>query len=102
MQNDLHPSFKGNFSIVLPVHNGAKYIRATLESILSQTYPHFNVLILENASQDNTLKILASFTDTRIKIFPAERLLSMEENWARIVGLDLSEYMTIVGHDDLM
>ncbi len=90
------------FSIVIPVRNGAQYIAAALESILSQTYQHFNIFILENASQDETLTIVKGFNDPRIQIVPASTPLNIEENWARIISLDLLEYVTMMGHDDLL
>jgi glycosyltransferase involved in cell wall biosynthesis len=96
------PDFQPRFSIVLPVRNGAKYIRATLEHILQQTYSNFKVLVLENCSEDDTLAIVQSFDDARIQILPAANPLSIEENWKRIVDLPLSEWMTIVSHDDLL
>ncbi len=89
-------------SIVLPVYNGAKYLTETLAALFAQTYPHFNILVLENASDDATPEILRSVQDARLQIFRSERLLSIEDNWARILELPLSEWMTIVSHDDLL
>jgi glycosyltransferase involved in cell wall biosynthesis len=50
-------------SIVVPVFNGARYLRQSLESILAQTYPHFEVIVMDDASTDDTPQILASFGD---------------------------------------
>lgn len=90
------------FSIILPVRNGSNYIRECISSILSQTYTSFELLILENASTDNTVEIINSFGDERIKIIPAERPLTIEENWARAVEIPKAEYMTLIGHDDIL
>lgn len=90
------------FSIILPVRNGSNYIRECIDSILSQTYTSFELLILENASTDNTVEIINSFGDERIKIIPAERPLTIEENWARAVEIPKAEYMTLIGHDDIL
>ncbi|MET0466926.1 MAG: glycosyltransferase [Chitinophagaceae bacterium] len=90
------------YSIILPVRNGGNYLRECVQSILSQTVADFELLVLENQSTDNTLDILASFNDERIKIFPAGKPLSMEENWHRAVSLPKSEFMTLIGHDDVL
>ncbi len=90
------------YSIILPVKNGSNYLRECVQGILAQTVQDFELLVLENASTDNTLEILNSFRDQRIKIFPASAPLSMEKNWQRAVGLSKSEFMTLIGHDDVL
>jgi glycosyltransferase involved in cell wall biosynthesis len=90
------------FSIVIPVKNGERYIAQTIESILSQTYTNFRVLVLENGSKDRTVDLVHTYQDTRIQLIPAFADLTIEQNWARIVDLDLAEYLTILSHDDLL
>lgn len=90
------------YSVILPVRNGGNYLRECVQSILSQTVNDLELLVLENKSTDDTLEILASFNDPRIKIFPAPAPLSMEENWHRAVELPKSEFMTLIGHDDVL
>jgi len=89
------------FTIVIPVRNGENYIGAAISSILSQSYPHFNILVLENGSTDKTVEIVSKIADDRIRIVPAASPLEMEANWRRILDLDLAEYLTILGHDDI-
>ncbi len=90
------------FSVILPVHNGEPYIGAAIESVLAQTYPHFDLLVLENGSQDRTVSIVQSYQDTRIRLLEAGKSLSIQENWQRILSLEMAEYITILGHDDLL
>lgn len=90
------------FSIVLPVRNGADYIGTTITSVLSQTYTNFELIILENCSDDGTQTIINSFDDSRIQVYPSSSPLSIEVNWRRILDLDLNRYLTILGHDDLL
>ena len=45
---------------------------------------------------------ISTHNDPRISIVPSSSLLSIEENWARILALDLDEYLTILGHDDVL
>jgi glycosyltransferase involved in cell wall biosynthesis len=91
-----------NYSIVLPVRNGGKYVKECVQSILAQTLPDFTLHVLDNFSSDGTLEWIRSIQDGRIKIFPAERPLSIEENWARITTIPKNEFLTLIGHDDLL
>ena len=90
------------FSIILPVRNGGHYVKECVNSILTQTYPHFNLIVLDNASTDGTLEWISSLKDERIIIHPSSASLSIEKNWARIVGVPKNEFMTCIGHDDIL
>ena len=90
------------FSIILPVKNGGDYVKECVQSILAQSCPDFNLHILENCSTDGTAEWLQTLEDERIIIIPAEKSLSIEENWARILSIQKNEFMTIIGHDDLL
>ncbi len=90
-----------NFSIILPVRNGGSYVKTCVKSILSQTYSHFNLIILDNNSTDGTTKWLKKIEDHRIIIDHSVVSLSMTENWERIKDIPKNEFMTIIGHDDI-
>src|SRR5204862_7663308 len=90
------------FSIILPVKNGGAYVKECVSSILAQTYPAFNLHILENCSTDGTAEWLNTLKDERIIIYPAEKPLTIEENWGRIISIPRNEYMTMIGHDDVL
>src|SRR2546425_4596308 len=49
------------FSIVIPTYNRAALIRATLESIWQQTYQHYEVIVVDNCSEDNTEEVLEPY-----------------------------------------
>jgi hypothetical protein len=89
------------FSIFLPVRNGWPYVQECVESILGQTYPHFELTILDNRSTDATGDYLRSLSDQRIRLVSSEEPLSIEASWGRIKQLPKLEYMTLIGHDDL-
>ena len=44
-------------SVVIPVHNGAKYVKRVVKGILNQTYKNLEVILVENFSTDNSLDI---------------------------------------------
>ncbi len=66
MNHDTHPQI----SVIMPVYNGAKHLREAIESILIQTFQHFEFLIMDDGSTDDTPKILEDYAkkDHRIKI----------------------------------
>lgn len=89
-------------SIVIPVHNGGEYLKEFIQSIYNQTLQPTEILILENASTDNTVNWLNSLNDPRIKIFPTTSLLPIEQNWDRIKTIPRKKWMMLSGHDDIM
>jgi glycosyltransferase involved in cell wall biosynthesis len=91
-------------SVVTPVHNGAKYIRECIESVLAQTYANFEFVVMENRSTDDTLEIVQEYaaSDARIRVFAPDELLDPDPNANRAVRqIDgASRYVKIVHADD--
>lgn len=92
---------KTKFSIILPVLNGGEYFKQCVQSILAQSNADFELVVLDNCSTDGTGEWLARVKDERIRLFQSTRVLSIEDNWKRILGIPKAEYMTVIGHDDL-
>ena len=90
------------FSIILPVRNGGEYMKICIDSILGQTYTDFNVIVLDNNSTDGSAEWLHSLNDNRISIYTSSEPLSIEENWGRIKDVQKNEFMTMIGHDDIL
>jgi glycosyltransferase involved in cell wall biosynthesis len=90
------------FSIVLAVRNGWPYVQECVESVLAQTYPHFDLIVLDNQSTDNTMSWLKTLTDERIRLFSSQAPLSIDDSWARAKDVEKQEYMTLIGHDDTL
>lgn len=90
------------YSIILPVRNGGHYLHQCVESILAQTLPDFQLHILENGSTDGTAEWLRTLGDDRIIVHPAQKSLTIEENWNRIVQIPKNEFITLIGHDDIL
>lgn len=90
------------FSIILPVRNGSNYIKECVNSIFSQTYHGFNLIVLDNASTDGTLQWLQTLQDERMIIYSSAEPLSIEKNWARITAVSKNEFITLIGHDDIL
>lgn len=90
------------FSVVLAVRNGWPYVQECVESVLAQRYPHFELIVLDNQSTDQTVSWLKSLSDSRIRFYSSSSPLSMVDSWARVVGVEKQEYMTLIGHDDML
>ena len=59
-------------SVVMSVYNGERYLREALDGILSQTYSDFEFVVINDGSTDGTRTILASYTDSRLRIVHQE------------------------------
>lgn len=87
-------------SVVIPVYNGAKTIKETIESVLQQTYKSFEIIAIDDGSTDNTLAIINSIQDSRIKVFSypnAGLSASRNRGFDRAYG----EFIAFLDADDL-
>lgn len=87
------------FSVVIPLYNKEKYIEQTLRSVLEQSYPFFEVVVVDDGSSDRSVSIIESIKDPRI------RLISQENGGvatARNAGIEVSveEYVAFIDADD--
>lgn len=90
-------------TIILPVYNGEKTIKKTLESLLNQTYQHFELLIGIDGTKDNSKKIAASFNDSRINIIENDVNLGLGANLNKLISLSHqnSEFIAMAEQDDV-
>jgi glycosyltransferase involved in cell wall biosynthesis len=87
-------------SVIIPVYGVEKYIAATVQSVLDQTYKNFEILIIDDASPDKSIDICQSFTDPRIKIIhQANRGLGGARNTG--IRHAQGEYLAFLDGDDL-
>jgi glycosyltransferase involved in cell wall biosynthesis len=91
-------------TVLTPVFNGAKYLRECIESVQAQTYQHFEYVIVNNCSSDQTLEIARSYAehDQRIRIHNNVTFLNCEENHNNAFRLisPKSKYCKVVSADD--
>jgi len=87
--------------ICIPTYNAEKTVGETLESILAQTYSNLVIHISDNASTDDTLKVVESFKDSRIHIHPQKENIGGEGNFTRCIQMAEGEYTAIFHADDV-
>ena len=95
---------KIHVSIGLPVFNGEKYLSEAIESILSQTYENFELIISDNASSDKTQTICRKFAkvDDRIRYYRNKINLGGPENYNQTFKLSTGEYFKWAAYDDVL
>lgn len=90
-------------SIAVPVFNGARYLQACLNSILTQTWTDFEVVVSDDCSTDGSDSIISGFQDSRIVRLPRpEANLGLHSNWQRVLQSCRGEFVKLVCQDDLI
>lgn len=76
-------SFEPQISIGMPVYNGEKYLSQAIESILTQSFPEFELIISDNASTDRTMEICRAYAsnDSRIEYIRHDVNMGGPRNW---------------------
>lgn len=87
-------------SIIVPVFNGEKYLRESLDSIVAQTYPRFEILVMDDASTDSTPEIIASFGD-KVRYIRQPQNKGQFPNVNDGIALAQGDYIAIYHADDV-
>ncbi len=87
-------------SVVIPTYNSEKTIKETIDSVLNQTFADFELIIINDGSQDSTLDIVSQIQDSRLKIFSFE---NAGGNVSRNRGLHQAtgEFVSFLDADDI-
>ncbi len=89
-------------SLCIPTFNGESYVGAALSSVLAQVCEGLEVLVVDDASADNTPARLAEFNDPRLRIFHNPTRLGLVGNWNRCLELAGGDYVQIFHQDDML
>jgi glycosyltransferase involved in cell wall biosynthesis len=85
-------------SVIIPVYNGARFLRAALESVLAQTYRNFEVIVVDDGSVDDSGVIAQSFPEVRY-IHQTNQGVAAARNHA--IEVARGEYFAFLDQDDL-
>ena len=97
------PMINDLISIVLPVYNGEKYLTQSIESIINQTYKNWELIIINDCSTDNSLKIAEEYAgaDSRIKVFSNETNLKLPKSLNAGFEKASGEFFTWTSDDNM-
>lgn len=91
------------FSIIIPTYNRAAFIEATLQSVLRQSYTHYEIIVVDNCSTDNTEEVLRPYiADGKINFIKHEQ--NFERARSRNTGMSAArgDFVTFLDSDDFM
>lgn len=89
-------------SVIIPAYNAEQFIAKTLHSVLQQTYPNFEVVVVDDGSSDRTVEIVQSFArkDARIMLFcQVNAGVAVARNWG--IAQSNGEFVAPIDADDL-
>jgi len=94
--------FNTQISIVLPVHNGAKYLRESIESCMNQTFPHWELILVNDCSTDDSGTIAEEYAakDQRIRVIHNETNLKLPASLNAGFRQAKGEYLTWTSDDN--
>ncbi len=89
-------------SIVLPIYNGEKYMKQSIDSVINQTYANWELLIVDDGSTDNTAAIAREYAekDNRIKYYKNPQNMRLPKTLNRGFSLATGDYLTWTSDDN--
>jgi len=90
-------------SVVLTTYNGESFLRAQLDSLIQQSYPHIEIIAVDDRSSDNTVSILKEYAlnNDIFKVFVNEVNLGYIKNFEKACGLAEGEFIALCDQDDV-
>lgn len=88
-------------SVVITSYNYDKYIKDSIESVLNQSYFDFELVIIDDCSTDNSVKIIKQFEDERIKFIQNEENLGLKSSMQKAISYCSGEWIAFLESDDL-
>lgn len=88
-------------SVIIPSYNGASFIGEAIRSVLNQTYQNFELIIVDDASQDHTLEVIKKFDDPRIKCLVQEFNQGVDAARRRAIRSATGDIFALLDQDDL-
>src|ERR1700739_3468336 len=89
-------------SIALCTYNGEAYIKEQLDSLIDQTYPNCEIIIVDDCSKDGTVGVLKQYADKypQIKLHINSENLGYTKNFEKAIRLCNGEYIALCDQDD--
>jgi Glycosyl transferase family 2 len=87
-------------SVCIPSHNGARFLGAAVDSVLTQDFEDFELLVSDDASTDETQSVCKRYDDPRFRVVRSDSRLGQSGNWNRCVELATGTYVILLHADD--
>lgn len=88
-------------SVIIPVYNREKYVGEAISSILAQSFANFELLLIDDGSTDNSVEIMRSYTDPRVRLVRHEQNLGIPKTRNKGLQLARGDYIAILDSDDI-
>jgi glycosyltransferase involved in cell wall biosynthesis len=92
---------KPKVTVLTTIYNGKAYLNEAIESVLNQTYSDFEFLIIDDTSTDNSVEIINSYQDPRIRLFKNEKNIGQTASLNIGLGLSMGKYIARLDQDDV-
>lgn len=89
-------------SVIIPTYNRAEYLSQCLHSVLSSSYQNLEIVVSDNASQDDTQAVASSFTDHRLKYYRNKTNIGFELNLLKLLEYASGDYIFLLTDDDYL
>lgn len=87
-------------SVLIPSFNHARFLRECIDSVIEQTYEDWEIVAIDDCSRDESVSILRSYTDPRIRVMQNEGNLGTYGTLARAAGEANGEFLAVLNSDD--
>lgn len=94
----MHPPV---ISVLMAIYNGERFAKEAIESILDQTFTDFELILIDDCSNDNTLQIMKQYDDPRVVIIENERNLGLARSLNRGLEVAHGKYIARMDADDI-
>ena len=88
-------------SVIINCHNGEKYLKETILSVIKQTYKNWEIIFWNNKTSDKSEKIVKSFRDKRIKYFKSNKFQKLYRTRNLAIKKSKGKYICFLDTDDL-
>lgn len=93
---------KARVSVCIPTFNKVCYLRDSIASVLAQHFKHFELIVLDDASTDDTRALVEAFHDPRLRYLRHPQNIGLPANFSRCLKVAGCEYVVIFHDDDVM
>lgn len=89
-------------SLCIPAYQAQRHLQATIDSVLAQTYPNLEIVIVDNSSTDATPEIVAAVDDPRVRVLRNAATVPMVDNFNLAIRASRGEFVKLVCADDVL